>query len=108
MVEPAPTCSDMNSLELSLFLCEHSNAEVSVLVRLKGGWDDQILSRGQREAAAHFSQVDEGFRASSGGMMQEEVLVQVDVPLTAELTDTRGKNQTECDTGISVKCAAAG
>lgn len=60
-------------------------------MRLEGGWDDQVLAGRQGEAAAHLSQVDEGFRASGGGVTQEEVLVQVDVSLTTVLTDTRGE-----------------
>lgn len=82
---------DLNSLEVGLFLAEDPHAEVSILVGLEGGRDDQILAGRQRESAAHFPQVDEGFRSSGGGVAQEEVPVQVDVPLAAVLTDTRGE-----------------
>lgn len=86
-----------HSLNISLFLREDSDTEVSVLVGFEGGRDDQILSGRQTEAAADFSQVDEGFGASGRGMAQEEVLVQVDVPLTAVLTDGHEtRDQTEC------------
>jgi len=87
----------LNLLELGLLLGEDADAEVSVLVRLEGGRDDQVLARRQAEAAAHLSQVDEGFGASGGGVPQEEVPVQVDVPLTAGLRghdgDTTGTQQ---------------
>lgn len=80
----------VNVLELGLFLREDSDAEVSVLLRLEGGREDQILPRGQTEAAADLSQVDEGFRASGGGVTQEEVLVEVNVPLSRVLKETHG------------------
>lgn len=81
-----------NSLEVGLFLGEDSDTEVSVLVGFEGGRNNQILSGRQTEAAADFSQVDEGFGASGGGMTQEEVPVQVDAPLTGILKETRAGN----------------
>lgn len=56
------TC-ETNILEIRLFLREHANVEVSVLVGLKGGGDDEVFSRGEMEAVAHFPQVDEGLGA---------------------------------------------
>lgn len=76
-----------------MLLREHPDAEVSIFVGLKGGWDDDVLARGQREALAHLAQVDEGFRTRSGGMAPEEVKVEVDVSLAAVLTDRRGVEQ---------------
>lgn len=87
----------MNLLEVSLLLGEHADAEVSVLVGFEGGRDDQVLAGRQAEAAADFTQVNEGFGASGGRVTQEEVPVEVDVPLTAELRDRRGTKQ--CLTG---------
>lgn len=45
---------------LCLLLGENSDAEISILMWLKGGWDDQVFSRRQLEAGGHLPQVDEG------------------------------------------------
>ena len=70
-----------NVLEFGLLLGEDTDDEVSVQVGLEGGGQDQVLPRGQAEAAAHFAQVDEGVGPSCRRVAQEEVPVQVDVPL---------------------------
>lgn len=49
-----------NVLEIGLFLREHPQVKVCILVGLKSGGDDEVLSRGKTEATAHLSQVDEG------------------------------------------------
>lgn len=53
-----------NVLEISLFLREHPNVKVSVLVGFKGGGNDEVLSWGESEVVADLPQVDEGLRAS--------------------------------------------
>lgn len=80
-------------LGIRLLLGEHSDAEVSILVRLKGGRDDQVLSRGELEARAHLPQIDEGFGLGCLSVAQEEGLVQVYFTLTFELEE--GHN-TDC------------
>lgn len=87
--------SEADSLEVGLLLGEHSDAEVSILLRLEGRRHDQVLAWWQREAAAHFSQVDEGFGPSGGAVMKEEVPAQVNIPLTPELTETTGAIRAE-------------
>lgn len=82
---PPSLQTQQNLHGLRLLLGEHSDAEISVLVRLEGGWDDQVLSRWQLEAGAHLPQVDEGLRPRRLSVGQEEVLVQVDIPLSAKL-----------------------
>lgn len=62
-------------------------------MRLKGGRDDQVLSRGELEARAHLPQIDEGFGPGCLSVAQEEVLVQVYFTLTFELEE--GHN-TDC------------
>lgn len=54
-------------------------------MRLEGGRYDQVLPRRQFEARAHLAQVDEGFRPGRLRVGQEEVLIQVHLPLALEL-----------------------
>lgn len=54
------TCS---ILDICLFLREHPHIEVPVFVGLKGGGNNEILSRGKTEAVAQLPQVDEGLGA---------------------------------------------
>lgn len=54
---------ERNILEVRLFLREHPHIKVCVLVRLKRGGDDEVLSRGKTDVVAHLSQVDEGLGA---------------------------------------------
>lgn len=49
----------IHSLGVSWLFREHPEHKVSVLLGLKGGGDDDILSLGQAEAGADLSQVDE-------------------------------------------------
>lgn len=72
-------------LGLCLLLGEHSDAEVSVEVRFKGGRDDQVFSRRQFEARADLTQIDEGLWPRRLSVGQEEVLIQVHLPLPLEL-----------------------
>lgn len=85
-----PPLPPIYSLEVSLLLGEHPDAEVSVFVGLEGGRDQEVLARGQREAAAHLAQVDEGLGARGRRVALEEVAVEVDASLAAVLTDRRG------------------
>lgn len=84
------TFRQWNVLEVRLLLREHSDTEVPILIWLKGGRDNEVLSWRQNEAAADFPQVDEGFGSCSGGVAQKEVFVQVDVSPTGKLTGTAG------------------
>lgn len=77
---------------LGLLLGEHSDAEVSVEVWLKCGRDDQVLSWRQFEASADLSQVDESFGLRRLSVAQEEVLVQVHLPLPVELKGDNGQS----------------
>lgn len=70
---------------LGLLLGEHTDAEVSVEVRLEGGRDHQVLPWRQLEARAHLTEVDECLRLGRLSVSQEEVLVQVHLPLPVEL-----------------------
>lgn len=82
---------------LSLLLREDAQAEVSILVGLKCGGDDQVLPRRKPEPGADLPQVDEGLGASLLAMRQEEVFVQVDVPLTMKLMDKRDSQEAGSD-----------
>lgn len=66
-----------HSLWSVLLFRENSQDELSLLVRLVRGGDDDILSGAQAEALGHFAQVDVGLAASLGGVEQEEVLLHV-------------------------------
>lgn len=76
---------ESNILEFSLFLREHPHVKVSVLVGLKGGGDDEVLSRGETEVGAHLSEVDEGLRACFRWVPQEEVSLQMHLPFARVL-----------------------
>lgn len=85
---PHPPDTDVNILQcLSLFFGKHAQAEVSVLMGFVGGWHDEVLSGRQFEAGAYLSQVNESLRASFLCMCQEEILIQVHVPLSVKLTE---------------------
>lgn len=51
-------------LHLRLFLRKHAHTEVSVLVWLKGGGNDEIFSRRKFKAGADLSKIDEGLGSS--------------------------------------------
>lgn len=72
-------------LELGLLLREHPDTEVSVLVGFESGGQDQVLPGGEAEAAAHLPEVDEGLGPCGRRVAEEEVPVQVNVPLATEL-----------------------
>lgn len=76
---------ETNILEMSLFLREHPHIKVSILVGLKGGGDDEVFSRGQTEAVAHFAQVGEVPGACSRTVVQEKVFLQVHLPFARVL-----------------------
>lgn len=80
-------------LGLRLLLGEHSDAEVSVLVWLKGRRDDQVLSWWQFETSADLPQVDERFGPRRLSVSQEEVLVQMHLTLALELQWEPGQDQ---------------
>ena len=75
---------------LSLLLGKHPDAEVSVEVRFEGGRDDQVLPWRQLEAGADLPLVGESLGLGGLGVGQEEVLVQVDLPLSVELGGAGG------------------
>lgn len=56
-----------------LLLREDSDEEVGLMVRLKGGGNQQVFSRRQCEALRHLSHVDVGLAASLGRMVAEEI-----------------------------------
>lgn len=56
------------------------------MVRFKGGGDDDVVSGRQLEALTHLPLVGEGLNASSHLLLLQDVLAQVDVPVTFELT----------------------
>lgn len=72
-------------LHLRLFLRKHTHTEVSVLVRLKGGGNDEIFSRRKFEAGADLSQIGEGLGSSFLSMREEIILIQMNFLLPAEL-----------------------
>lgn len=78
-------CYIQDLLELGLFFRKHPHAEVSILVWLEGGGHEQVLPWWHTEAIADLTQIDEGFRACFGRMIQEVFLVKVDVALALEL-----------------------
>lgn len=91
----------MDTLQcLSLFFGKHTQAEVSVLVGFEGGRYDEVLSRRQFEACAYLSQVNESLRASFLCVCQEEILIQVHVPLTVKLME-KLTDQRACHTWTS-------
>ena len=49
--------------KFSLLLSENPQIEVSVLVGLKRGGDDEVLPRREGDVVAHLPQVDEGLGA---------------------------------------------
>lgn len=77
-IKTRPVLDLTDSLGLGLFLGEHPQDEVGLLGGFEGRRDDQVLARREAEPGAHLSQVDEGLRASAGGVAQEEVLLHVD------------------------------
>ena len=63
-----------NSLGNSTFLCEHSDKEITLLLRFECTWEDYIIARWKWEAASHLPRVDEVFRSGSGFVVEEKVL----------------------------------
>lgn len=78
-----------DSLGLRLLLSEHSQDKVRLLGGFEGRRDDQVLARREAEPGAHLSQVDEGLRASTRGVTQEEILLHVDAWTASVLPDRR-------------------
>lgn len=74
-----------NSLGTSLFLCEHTQYEASLEVRLESGGDDDVFTRRQFEALAHLSQVDEGAAPCNGPLTQQYVRTEMNIVATLEL-----------------------
>lgn len=72
-------------LHLRLFLRKHAHTEVSVLVRLKGGGNDEIFSRRKFKTGADLSKIDEGLGSSLLCMWEEIILIQMNLLLPAEL-----------------------
>lgn len=62
--------------EIPLFR-EDPEDEFPLLMGLVGGGDDDILAGRQAEALGHLPHVDVGFASGLGGIVQEEVLLQV-------------------------------
>ncbi len=83
-------------LGLWLLLREHSDAEVSIQVRLEGGRDDQVFSGWQSEARADLTQVDEGLWPCRLSVGQEEILIQMHLPLPLELKGEAADEQMNC------------
>lgn len=61
----------------SLLLREDAQAEVTILVGLEGGGNDEVFARRQVEPCADLTQVNEGLRVSFLRMRQEKPLIQV-------------------------------
>merc|ERR1719427_826 len=53
--------------------CEDSEYDVSLLVLLEGGGDDQVVAGREAEPARHLPQVDERLGAGAAGVVAEEV-----------------------------------
>lgn len=85
----------------SCLLREDSQTEVSLLVRLKGAGDEDIVSRGQLEAARDFSQIDECLASGQRGMVPEKVPTQVFVLVWA----LQGKTGVVRKTGLCSSCS---
>lgn len=82
---------DRHILCFWLLLSEDPEDKVSLLLGLKGGGDDEVLSGGKTNPRAHLSQVNEGLRASAGWMGQKEIFLQMDI-LTASVLRVGGEN----------------
>lgn len=62
-----------HSQSSGLLLREDPDEEVGLVVGLKGGGDQQVVPRRQREALRHLPHVDVGLAASLGRMVAEEI-----------------------------------
>lgn len=80
-------------LVVSFLLGKDPQAEVPVLVGLEGGRHHDVLARRQLEAVEHLPQVDVGVRPLPRPRRQEELLAQVDVGLSGQLVNKRGKKR---------------
>lgn len=58
----------LDSPGLRLFLCEDPQDKVRLLRGFERGRDNQVVARWEAEPGAHLPQVDEGIRASTGGL----------------------------------------
>lgn len=74
-----------DSLRLGRFLGENPEDKVGLLVRLKGGGDDDVLAGRQPQPRADLPQVDEELRARAGGVREEKVTLEVDPGLAGHL-----------------------
>lgn len=83
--------TDRHVLCFWLLLGEDPEDKVSLLLGLKGGGDDEVLSGGKTNPRAHLSQVNESLRASAGWMGQKEIFLQMDI-LTASVLRVGEKN----------------
>lgn len=63
----------IDSQSSGLLLREDPDEEVGLVVGLKGGGDQQVVPRRQREALRHLPHVDVGLAASLGRMVAEEI-----------------------------------
>lgn len=63
-----------HSQRSGLLLREDPDQEVSLVVGLKGGGHQQVVSRIQGEALRHLPRVDVGPASSFGTMVTEEIL----------------------------------
>lgn len=68
-----PEPSSEHSQSFSLLLREDPDEEVSLMVGLEGGGDQQVFPRRQREALWHLPHVDVGLAAGFGRMVAEEI-----------------------------------
>lgn len=62
-----------------LLLRENPQAEICLLVRLKRGWNKNVITRRQLEAVRYFPQINVGFAPGLGGVVPEEVFAQVSI-----------------------------
>lgn len=81
-------------LSVVLLLGEDAHTEVPVEVGLEGGGHDEVLPGGQMEAWGDLPRIDEGLGARLLRMGQEEVPVQMHVPLAMELKRSKGTSHT--------------
>lgn len=74
-----------HSLRVGRHLREDPEDKVSLFVWLEGGRDDDVFSLRQPKPRADLPKIDEGLRASAGGMGEEKLPLQVDTGPANEL-----------------------
>lgn len=87
-----------HSLRFGRFLRENPEDKIGLLVRLKGGGDDDVLPCGQPQPRADLPQVDEELRASAGGVREEKVTLEVDPRLADHLGQKKRSTSTSSST----------